>query len=550
MEDFSILIGGKAGEGIDNSSSLIASILNKLGYYIYVYRDYPSIIRGGHTFSIIRASVNKVNAHSNKIDFLLALNQDALDFHKDKLTDSAITVFDSSKIKSDGIAIDCLKIIKEEKAIELMKNTIIIAAFFKIIGINFEIIENVLKEKELKELELNLLVAKRGYAEVQKMLDLKTISSIQRPIVSGNDAVALGLINAGLDAYLSYPMTPTSNILHFMAQLAEKFGLKVIHPESELAVILMALGFASMGCKAAIGTSGGGFCLMTEGLSFSAIAELPIVIVMGQRPGPATGLPTYTGQSELNFVLNAGHGDFLRFVVAPGDSEEAFYFSSLAMNLAWKYQIPSIILTDKLLSEGYHSFDTKCISEIKEEKVPLSDEKNNYKRYLDTKNGISPLSFPPMKDNVIKINSYEHDESGITIEDAKITKDMQEKRFKKQKYLEDELENYPTIATYGNNKSKTALICFGSNKGVCIEIAKKLDLFVIQIAIFSPFPIKKLKEAVKDLEKIICVENNFNGQMANIIRSYGVIPHFKILKYDGRPFTTEGLEDELKKVMK
>ena len=177
------------------------------------------------------------------------------------------------------------------------------------------------------------------------------------PIITGNQAISLGLIKAGLGAYVAYPMTPSSSVLDFMARYAKDFGLKVVHPESEIAVMLMAQGFAYAGVKAAVGTSGGGFCLMTEGLSLAGMAEMPVVVVMAQRTGPSTGLPTYTAQGDLHFVLNAGQGEFPRFIVAPGDAEEAYYWAGVALNLAWKFQVPSFILTDKIVSESQYSFD-------------------------------------------------------------------------------------------------------------------------------------------------------------------------------------------------
>ncbi|MEK6732546.1 MAG: pyruvate ferredoxin oxidoreductase, partial [Candidatus Omnitrophota bacterium] len=326
-------------------------------------------------------------------------------------------------------------------------------------------------------------------------------------------------------------------------------ALKVIHPENEIAVMLMALGFSYAGKKAAVGTSGGGFCLMTEGLSFSGMAELPVVVLLGQRPGPSTGLPTYTGQTELNFALSAGHGDFIRFVAAPGDTEEAYYWSAVSMNLAWKYQLPAIILCDKTLNEGACSFDVDSAGEIKVEAPLLWDKKGEYKRYQDTKTGISPLAFPSDENAIVKVNSYEHDESGITTEDTDLTVKMQDKRCRKAEYLLEELEQYETVKVYGDKNSSTALLFWGSNKGVCVEVGARLGLKVIQPIVFSPFPLKQFKEAFKGVKKIICVENNTFGQLADFLKRYGINVDHRILKYDGRPFSLDELEQKLKKII-
>ncbi|MFA5355911.1 MAG: 2-oxoacid:acceptor oxidoreductase subunit alpha [Candidatus Omnitrophota bacterium] len=551
----SVLIGGKAGFGIDKSGVIIARILSELGYRIYIYRDYPSIIRGGHTFSIIRASRDKVATHQDRVDFLLALDQDTFNLHKDKLKKECFFIYDPEEVKIEGVsacgtAIETGRILKEEGAPEIMRNTCIIGAFCRSAGIGFKILEDILRRELPKEIDLNLKVAHRGFEEAKELLKVEVTGLQKLPLLSGNQAVALGLIRGGLNTYIAYPMTPASPILHFLADIAGDFNLKVIHPESEVGVMLMATGFSYMGEKVAVGTSGGGFCLMAEGLSFAGMAELPVVIVLGQRPGPSTGLPTYSSQTELHFALNAGQGDFLRFVVAPGDPQEAYYWSSVALNISWKYQIPSIILTDKNLGEGIFNFDISSVETIKDESLPLWNKSAPYKRYLNTENGVSPLAFAPEKGAVIKANSYEHDESGITTEDPVITRAMQDKRLRKEEYLSKDMKGYETVKVYGDESSRTALLCWGSNKGVCVEAAQRLGLKVIQPLVFSPFPSDKFAKALTGVKRLISVEDNATGQLAKLIRNYGFKAEDKILKYDGRPFTPDGLEEELRRLMR
>jgi 2-oxoglutarate ferredoxin oxidoreductase subunit alpha len=546
MPDFSILIAGKAGFGIDKSSLIIARILNQLGYRLYVYRDYPSLIRGGHTFSIIRASQEKVATHKSKVDFILALNQDALDLHKDRLKDTSTVIYDSDAVKGKGVGVAISQIIKEENASEVMRNTCIIGSFCKAAGIDWQILENALKKNIGREIDLNLKVASRGYNSVEKISSIEQLKQEPLPIFTGNESIGLGLISAGLKSYIAYPMTPSSPILHSLAGLAKDFSLKVIHPESEIGVILMALGFSYTGEKVAVGTSGGGFCLMTEGFSFAGMAELPLVVIVGQRPGPSTGLPTYSSQTELNFALSAGQGEFTRFVVAPADAEEAYYWAAVSLNMAWKYHTPVIILSDKNMGEGIYSFDINSIAAVKEENPAYWDGKGTYKRYLDTATGVSPLAFVPLKDNVVKINSYEHDELGITTEDPVMTKKMEDKRLRKENYLRKELENYQTVNVYGNISSSTAILCWGSNKGVCVEAAKGLGLKVIQPVVLCPFPLERLKSAIGKTKNLICVENNATAQLSGLLGRYGIKTNRHILKYDGRPFSLEELEEKLK----
>ncbi len=558
MNDLSILIGGKAGFGIDKSSLVIASLLNQLGYRLYVYRDYPSLIRGGHTFSIIRASDRKIAAHKDRIDIALALNQDTIALHKEKLTDRAIVIYDSDSVKPETIpqgkraaGIPAGKIIKEANAPEIMRNTCIIGALCKSSGIGWDILESVLKKNFSKEIETNLAIARKGYeAAAKELIKIEPLKQEKLPIFTGNETVSLGLIKAGLKSYISYPMTPTSPILHFMAGLSRDFALKVIHPESEISVILMATGFAYCGEKVAVGTSGGGFCLMTEGLSFAAMAELPVVIVLGQRPGPSTGLPTYSCQTDLHFALNAGQGEFPRFISAPGDAEEAYFWSQVALNMAWKYQLPSIILTDKNMGEGSYSFDVSLVKEVKEEDPAIWDRQGQYKRYMDTGTGVSPLTFVPDKDAIVKVNSYEHDEFGITTEDPAMTTKMQDKRLRKEKYISQELERYETVKVYGKKDATTALLCWGSAKGACVEAAENFGFRVVQPLVLSPFPLKRFKEALGGVTRLIAVENNATGQLVRLINRYGLDVSDKIFKYDGRPFSVDELEEKLRKTIK
>lgn len=555
MNDFSVLIGGKAGFGIDKSATVIGAIFNQLGYRTYIYRDYPSLIRGGHAFSIIRLAQSRIATHKEKIDFILALNQDTLNFHKNRANDNCVIIYDADSVKTDEVpanvqllGVSVSKIIKEENANEIMLNSCVIGALAKAAGINWDVLDGIFRKEFTKETDLNLKVARRGFDTAKELKKIEPLAQNTLPLSTGNQAVGLGLIKGGLKAYISYPMTPTSPILHFLAEVAPEHNLKVLHPESEISVILMALGFAYMGQKVAVGTSGGGFCLMTEGLSFAGMSELPVVIVVGQRPGPSTGLPTYSSQTDLNFVLSAGQGEFTRFIVAPGDTEEAYFWSAQAMNLSWKYQIPVIILTDKNLGEGLFNFDISSVPPIREEIPLLWDGKSPYKRYQDTENGVSPLAFAPAKDAIVKVNSYEHDEYGVTTEDSKLTILMQNKRLRKEKYLAQDLDKIETVKVYGNKNSEVSLLCWGSNKGVCVEAANNLGLKVIQPLVLSPFPIKQFQKALEGTKKLISIEDNATAQLARLIKLFGFNVDQNILKYNGRPFSLDELEELIRGV--
>jgi len=555
MDDFSILIGGKAGFGIDTAGAIAGRLLNRLGYRIFIARDYPSLIRGGHTFSIIRASRQRIAAHRDTVDLIMAFNQETLDLHRWRLKQDCLVLFDSEQVNAGptpacGSGIGTGRILKEENAPDVMRNACMLGAMTRSIGVEFGILEDILRKELTKAADVNIRVARRGFNEARELIRIEPIKRDALPLVTGNEAIALGLVQGGLDAYIAYPMTPSSPILHVLANEAERFSLDVIHPESEIGVILMALGYAYAGKRAAVGTSGGGFCLMTEGLSLSGMAELPVTIVLGQRPGPSTGLPTHTAQTELHFALNAGQGESVRFIAAPGDAEEAYYWSAVAVNMSWKYQIPGIILTDKHLGESTFNFDIRSAGDIKEETCLARDGGPSYKRYLMTDSGVSPLAVVPGKGGVIKVNSYEHDEFGITTEDPDLTGKMQEKRLRKEDGLIQDMEQMASVNVYGAAGSDAALLCWGSNKGVCVEVAGKMGLKVIQPVVMNPFPVRQMRKALDGVKRVIAVENNATGQLARLIRSHGFSADDAALKYDGRPFSCDDLEAHVERIMR
>jgi 2-oxoglutarate ferredoxin oxidoreductase subunit alpha len=279
------------------------------------------------------------------------------------------------------------------------------------------------------------------------------------------------------------------------------------------------------------------------------MAEIPVVLLVSQRTGPSTGLPTYTAQSDLHFVLNAGQGEFPRFVVAPGDAQEAYFWSAVAMNIAWKFQVPAFILADKTLSEGIYPVDP---SEIPDAGIgePLPwDGTGQYRRYAETANGISPLAFPGTKGAVVKANSYAHDESGITTEDAGSVIQMTNKRLHKAAALSTEMESYTTVRTGGVPDATTAIVCWGSTKGVCCEVAEELGLRTLQPVVMSPFPDVQCAGALNGVRRLIVVEENATGQLASLLRLHGISADATVLQYDGRPFTSDVLLSRIREVI-
>ncbi|HEX3001885.1 MAG TPA: pyruvate ferredoxin oxidoreductase, partial [Methanoregula sp.] len=458
-------------------------------------------------------------------------------------------LFNADQVKSEGQGISVKSVLAEANAPVIMGNSAIIGGFAKAAGIDWETVGEVFHSSVPKGVDLNRKVAKRAYDQLATVYQIPIRNHTPLPLLTGNEAAGLGLIRGGLDAYVSYPMTPSSSLLHFLAGEKETFGITVVHPENEIAVVLMGLGFAYAGKRAAVGTSGGGFCLMTEGLSFSGMAELPLVFLVSQRTGPSTGLPTYTGQSDLEFVLHAGQGEFPRLIIAPGDAREALEWSAAAMDIAWKYQVPAFILTDKTLSESTYSVDTGGHELTMEHGYPVWDGSAPYRRYADTPGGVSPLAFPGARDAVVKVNSYAHDESGCTTEEEELVSLMAEKRIKKEEGLAREMNARPQVNVLGVPDAPVTLLCWGSTKGVCSEVGQNLRLRVVQPVVLEPFPMTQLGVALAGTEKLICVEENATGPLAALAAQYGILADERILRYDGRPFTPERLGEKIRGVL-
>ncbi|MFA5431375.1 MAG: 2-oxoacid:acceptor oxidoreductase subunit alpha [Candidatus Paceibacterota bacterium] len=547
-KDYSIIIGGAAGQGSRKAGLIIAKLFNNLGYNVFINEDYQSLIKGGHNFSVIRVSEGQCFSTREKADFLLALNEETISKHEKSLEKDGYVVFNKDKIKkAEGIGIASDKITKDLGGLPIMSNTALIAGFSKAMGIEWRVLEVALRKEIGKGIEKNLEIAKKAYEDTVTVLKIEKLKNKPSPLLTGNEAIALGAVKAGLDIYYAYPMTPATSILNYLAEHERSFNIITSQLENEIAVINAAVGSAFAGKRSAVASSGGGFALMTEGISLAAMAETPVLVISSQRSGPATGVPTYSGQSDLLFTINSGHGDFTRFIVAPGDANECCYWAGKLLNLAWKYQSPSILLVDKELSESTFEFDSKILKQIKKEKAVLWNGKGEYVRYANKENGISPIAFPGDK-AIVKGTSYEHDEKGLSAEEAKVIVLMQDKRLRKFKEMEKEVDVPGAVNVFGKKSAKKAIIAWGSTKGVALEVAEKLGFKLIQPLVLQPFPIKQFKLALKGVNKIVLVECSAMGQMEKLLNGYGIKIDKTILKYDMRPFTVEELERKLKNI--
>ena len=560
---FTIGIGGAAGDGIRESGTTLGAILSELGYESYLSFTYPSLIRGGHNFARITFSKEKVYSDHEALDVLIALNEESVVLHHKELAHNSIVFANSFEpalteiLKDNAVIIPMAARVKEINASPITRNSMAIGALCYLLDLDYNLMQTILtKVFENKQAEVNIKLADEGYnlLKDKNFRHSKKIepNSNKKELIDGNTAFARGLVAAGLDFYIAYPMTPATSILHYLASRQKDTIIRVIQPESELAVINMALGISYAGKRVAIGSATGGFALMQEAFSFAGIAELPLVIAVSQRQGPATGLPTYSSQTDLRFVIHAGHGEFPRMVIAPGDSEESFYLGALALNLAWKYQIPIIVLLDKIISEHSVTSSLKADDIHIENGLTSTNTGEKYGRYEITESGISPLAFPGTPKTTVKVTSYEHDAFGITVDETEPTALMLNKRFTKGETLLKEIDHNETIKMYGDPSSKDVLVFWGSSKGPVLEALRyiKKPVKLVQIVWIEPFDAKKVIKELKGANKIIDIECNHDGQMAGLIRERtGIEITDKILRYDARPFEPVTLAEEINKIL-
>lgn len=539
-----ILIGGEAGQGSAVTSRFIAKVFCRLGYYVFNYRDYPSLIRGGHNFNIIRVSDKPILSHNEKCDIILALDQKTIDLHQKDL-DKKGFIFADKTLKSKKLfPLDMGPILTKLGGPKILENDILIGAFFKYFGVDKKFVfEEASKEFEAKA-ELIIRAIEEGYNLVETKEKLKP-QKTGKYFISGAEGIGIGALAAGIDVYFAYPMTPATSLLNFFAKKQQAHNILVSQMDDEITVANAAISASFGGARSMVGSSGGGFALMTEAMSMAGMSEMPLVVYMAQRGAPSTGIPTYTEQGDLKFILSCGQGEFARVVVAPGDPQEAITRTQEAFYLSSKYNTLAFVMSDKHLAESDYSFEKLKQSSISNQRFILQNPPAEYKSYKITVNGVSPRALPG-QGPVVRGTSYEHNEYGNTVEDAENIVKMNDKRLKKIKYLEREVQKLKPATVYG--KGANLIIGWGSTKGAIIDALSELKGFrFLQISYIRPFPKDLVKKEIKKSKKVILVENNAIGLLGEVIaEETGLFIENKILKYDGRPFTPEILLNKIK----
>ncbi|MDB1956139.1 2-oxoacid:acceptor oxidoreductase subunit alpha [Clostridium tertium] len=555
--EYNILIGGSAGQGLDTLSDFLERSIKKFGFYVFSNKDYMSRVRGGHNFIQIRFGENKIYSHKNELDLILALDENTISYHKDRLKDDGIIISDKS-IKNEYKKIIKLPLIETAKGLSLSKAFTSVAAgvILKYFSIDLENIDKYFSSKLSEDIRnKNIQAVKLGYDLIESKHKMQGNDLSDHILINGNNAIALGAIAGGLDFYSAYPMTPATSIMTYLAKKQVETGMVVDQAEDEIAAINFAIGASYAGARAMTGSSGGGVSLMVEAFGLAGITETPIVIVDSQRPGPATGLPTRTEQSDLSFLLTASQGEFSRILISVRNAEDAFYKTVKALNLADKCQTVVILLTDQYLADSNITIPKYNLNNIEIERYISNGEElkedEEYKRYKVTQSGISPRMIPGnSKNQVVLVDSDEHTEESHITEEAEVRNAQMEKRMKKLELIKKDIEEPEFI---GKEDLEILLLGFGSTYGALKDAVEELNNQGEKVGALSfgdiyPLPEESLRKYAKQAKKIINVEQNFTGQLGKLItQETGILMTYSILKYDGRQICGNDIVARLRK---
>ncbi|MBI2996636.1 MAG: 2-oxoacid:acceptor oxidoreductase subunit alpha [Candidatus Melainabacteria bacterium] len=575
-----IKIGGQAGQGIESGGAGLTKALMHAGLHVYGFGDYMSRIRGGHNFYILTMDdTHEVWSNSESIYILVALDQDTLKEHiSEVITGGSILVDDDFHLKEQDIKtieknklnlckLPINKIAGDIGGNKIYANTALLGATAALLDLDFEFLNEVIKqnfEKKSSEIaDKNVQVAFESYVMTKK----KYLSGFkwklsyrphkkQRMLIHGNDCFSMGAFAAGCRFVSAYPMTPATTIIEWFAK-HHKYGIVTKHVEDEISAVCMAIGANHAGVRALTATSGGGFCLMVEALGFAGMTETPVVVMNVQRGGPSTGLPTRNEQSDLLFLLNAGHGEFPRILLAPGTHEDCYLTGIKAMNMAEKYQTPVLVLSDLQQSSALKDIDSDFFNLNKVvidrgkllTKKELEDMTEPYLRFKFTEDGISPRAFPGHPKTVYSCTTDEHDEKGHITEDKENRNKMQSKRMKKEITA---LKDMKLPVIYGTEDADTTLVCWGGNYGVCKDTVDANNHGAMNLLYFQdmwPFPKEQVKTLLSKIKKPVLVESNYSSQLGKFLTmTTGFEIKNKILRSDGRSFYPEEIKRELERI--
>jgi 2-oxoglutarate/2-oxoacid ferredoxin oxidoreductase subunit alpha len=598
------MIGGPQGSGINSVAENFAKACIRGGLHVFANIEYHSNIKGEHSYYRLRVDSRELRSHVDWVDLLVALDKETLfgDVNKAHAThrghrhevspgggiiyDAAFNLSSESFGRDDillfpvpymDLLIDSLKGFGKDRELskyQVMVNTIALGATLGLVGYDFGLASEAIKEgftgRKASLGELNVSAAQHGYDYAQKMFGhnpfplrlQKQSLGAKRMMIRGVQAVAIGKLKAGCGFQTYYPITPATDESEFLESHQEDYNMIVVQAEDEISAINMATGAAHAGLRSSTSTSGPGFSLMAEGLGWSGITEAPgPVIILWQRAGPATGMPTRTEQADLRFALHAAHGEFPRLIIAPGDVVESFYDTFDAFNYAERYQVPVIILVDKFLASTYRDvpfFDTNGMKVDRGDLLQETDLAKNpdYKRYQLTDLGISPRTRPGQKGGIFWTTGDEHDEYGHITEAPDLRIRMMTKRMRKIELASQVIPDSKKATLHGPRTAPTTIVGWGSTKGAILDGMEELrasgiDTNFLQIRYVNPFPTELVRRILSGSSRKIAIENNYTAQMAGLIReTTGIAVDNKVVKFDGRPFSQNEIYEGVRDVVR
>lgn len=560
--DISLVLGGAAGQGIQTVETLLVQVLKKEGYHVFACKEYMSRIRGGSNSTEIRLTSKKRRAYVERIDVLFALDKNVIPHLQHRISKKTIVIGEKEKVCETECRVVDVPFTRfaNELGHPIYTSTVAVGVVLGMLRAEEDVFHDYLRSHFARKGEevvaKNIEAAKKGYLHGTHISFLEGVElSAPREakqsdelLLDGMESIGLGTLAAGCDYISSYPMSPGTGLLTFLADHKKEFNIVVDQAEDEIAAINQGLGAWYAGARAVVTTSGGGFALMCEGVSLAGIIETPIVIHIGQRPGPATGLPTRTEQADLNLVLYAGHGEFPRAIYAPGSPEEAYFAMTEAFRIADKYQIPVFVLTDQYVLDSVTTVKAKDLKAASNERH-IVKTKDTYERYAVTEDGVSPRGIPGFGTGLVGVDSDEHDTAGHITESHLVRLEQHGKRLRKHTAIA--AESLPPVTSVNLKKAKTIIVTWGSNKAVVEEVLDMLDdeyFGHVHFPQVYPLPAEG-KRLLAKTKEIVVVENNAAGQFADLLeREYGVTVTKRVLQYDGNPFSVETLVKRLSKL--
>jgi len=567
MKDILVRIGGEGGEGVISCGELLTTALARSNYEVYTFRTYPAEIKGGPAMFQVRSSDELVLSQGAKADVLITFNEEAFQLHGQTIKPDGLLVYDPAHYKPEG-TFECYPVPLEEITLNVVKtklgkNVVALGVVSRILGIQMPLLEQLIRDRFGKKGDVvvarNHDALRAGYEYVDKHPFKKSIptfearqSPYKRIVMSGNEALSIGAIAAGCRYFAGYPITPASDILEFMDRDLPKFGGAVVQTEDEIAAIASVVGASYAGKKAMTATAGPGLSLMVEILGLATMSEIPLVVVDAQRGGPSTGLPTKMEQGDLNLAVFGAHGDAPRIVLAPGSVEDCVFSIIQAFNLAEKYQVPVVFLTDQSLAHRTQTFPYPDFSKVPivNRRLPTEEELKDYRRFAPSENGVSPMAIPGMEGGCYAATGLEHSEKGSPNFTAQVHTDMSAKRARK---IVEASKEKGFTSRFGPKKAKIGVIGWGSTQGVIregIELAAKegIEAAQLQLKMVAPLPEADIQEFINSVDQVVVAELNYTGQLNQMIRSKFLIPTLSLTKCEGLPFYAEEILARLKTI--